>query len=105
MNNNFSTFNMSQFGTDPNISTFTGLSGTDAEGRQLSLADAGASESSNDGIFGTVEFDSSWIGDGMDWQTQADIFSATKGVSDNLGPAQGMGEPWTRNMNLGGNGW
>lgn len=67
INNNFATFNISQFGTDPNIPPFTGLSGTDAEGRQLSLADAGASESSNDGIFGTVEFDSSWIGDGMDW--------------------------------------
>lgn len=71
-----------QVGNDPTVVTFPGPEGTGL-GADLSGMEASASDNSSDGIFGTVEFDSSWMGDGIDWVSlhvllQAKAFSRKK---------------------------
>ncbi|KAM3507649.1 hypothetical protein MY10362_001655 [Beauveria mimosiformis] len=69
MSTDFSDFDLPLVGDDPTVVTFPKPEGTsfggDATGKGLS-----ASEDGGDGIFGTVEFDSSWMDDDMDWRKQ-----------------------------------
>ncbi|KAJ3483075.1 hypothetical protein NLG97_g7397 [Lecanicillium saksenae] len=102
MSTDFSGFGLPQVGSDPTVVTFPGPE-VPGFGGDLSALEASASDNSSDGIFGTVEFDSSWMGDGMDWR-QLDIFSGNRDETGNVGAAPGLGESWTRNMNLG-DGW
>ncbi|KAM3492128.1 hypothetical protein MY3957_004619 [Beauveria namnaoensis] len=88
MSTDFSSFDLPLVGDDPTVVTFPGPEGTsfggDATGKGLS-----ASEENGDAIFGTVEFDSSWMDDGMDW-TQLDVFSAN---NDETSAWPEFGEP------------
>lgn len=58
--------NLSQLGTDATVMNFPGLDEAGL-GAYLSGAEASASDNSSDQIFGTVEFDSSWMNNTMDW--------------------------------------
>ncbi|KAJ4148241.1 hypothetical protein LMH87_002721 [Akanthomyces muscarius] len=98
----FSGLGLPQVGNDPTVVTFPGPEGT-GFGGDLSGMEASASDNSSDGIFGTVEFDSSWMGNGMDWR-QLDIFSENRDESGNAGAGQRLDESWARNMNMG-TGW
>ncbi|EJP68660.1 fungal specific transcription factor [Beauveria bassiana ARSEF 2860] len=86
MSTDFSSFDLPLVGDDPTVVTFPGPEGTsfggDATGKGLS-----APEDSGDSIFGTVEFDSSWMDDGMDW---LDVFSAN---NDETSAWPEFGEP------------
>lgn len=62
----FSGFDLPQVDNDPTVVTFPAPEGT-GFGGDLSGMEASASDNSSEGIFGTVEFDSSWMGDDMDW--------------------------------------
>lgn len=66
MSTDFSGFGLPQVGGDPMVVTFPGPD-IPSFGGELPGLETSASDNSSEGIFGTVEFDSSWIGDGMDW--------------------------------------
>ncbi|OAA72499.1 Transcription factor [Cordyceps fumosorosea ARSEF 2679] len=61
-----SAFDMPLVGNDQTVVTFPGLEVVSV-GADLSGKETSASGEGSDGIFGTVEFESSWMGDDMDW--------------------------------------
>ncbi|TQV91080.1 C6 transcription factor [Cordyceps javanica] len=63
-------FHLPLVGSDPTVVTFPGPEGMNF-GQDSQGKEASAPGDSGDGIFGTVEFDSSWMGDGMDWKKNA----------------------------------
>lgn len=98
----FSGFALPLVASDPRVVTFPGAEGT-SFGDDLSGKGASAVGDGGEGIFGMVEFDSSWMGDDMDW-TQMDVFSSTSDGAGNLGHGESLDETLTRSMNMG-NGW